>query len=178
MPIVLGDPRIAAKAAVNEDWFADPEDLRLMGFGKIAGKATALHNLRTLMDSNDPNVRIMGVYYNGKPVGFVWVVYLGDVTKTVAIHAFAEKGTRGSWAFHLGIKKLLDNLFKNGIYRVEAHPLRINKKMISILKNYGFTQEGIKRSSHWMDGEVHDTVILRMLRREWKEKKKCHQQQR
>lgn len=168
--ITFGDPSVAAKHAVKNGWFKSSDDTRLMGYGKSAGYARVIHDIKSLIKTPEkyPDTRLVGVYRDGSPCGFIWVEYLGEQTKTVVLHCYVPKEYRGKWVFHVGIKKLLKTLFKTGIYRVECHPLRINKRLISALRKYGFKQEGVKRSSLWMDGEVHDQVLMRVLRKDWR----------
>ena len=79
---------------------------------------------------------------------------------------------RGKWAFHIAGTEIIDKLFHEGVYRIEVEPLRINKRVVKLLRHYGFTQEGIKKSAFWMDGNDYDIVMMRLLKREWNRKKK------
>jgi RimJ/RimL family protein N-acetyltransferase len=171
--ITLGAPEFAARAAVDKGWFKDGKDLRLMGYGKgLGGRVEATKHLKDAIERQDANSRVIGVYQDGLPVGFCWMEYLGDRHKTVKMHAFIAPEARGKWAFHIALVELLDKLFSEGVYRVEVEPLRINKRMIRLLRHYGFKQEGIKRSAYWMDGNDYDMVMMRLLKREWMKRKK------
>lgn len=176
--VQLGAPEAAARAAVDKGWFkSGNDDMRLMGFGRgQLGQYMATESLHRALKSNDPNFRALGVYLDGLPVGMFWLEYKGDRKRAVEMHCFVAPEARGKWAFHYAGVELLNELFDNGIYRVEVEPLRINKRLIKLLRHYGFKQEGIRRSAFWMDGNDYDTVMLRMLKREWAkiQKKKEH----
>jgi hypothetical protein len=145
---------------------------RLMGFGKGEGGCVkATEGLSDALKMNDgENFRLIGVYRGSEPMGLFWVYYLGDETRTAKIHVTASNKPGMKQAFHKAGLNVINQLFENGVYRVEAEPLRINKRMVGLLRHYGFKQEGIKRSAFWMNNNDYDTVLLRMLRREWKRK--------
>jgi len=169
--VQLGPPEPAARAAIKDGWYSDDQCNRLLGYGKgTHGKTEAADNMATCLSSDDPNLKMLGVYRDGAPVGLFWVVYEGDKKRTAQIHVNIAPGARGSYVFQRAGTALMNLLFSNGVYRVEAEPLRINKRMVKLLRHYGFKQEGIKRSAFWMDNNDYDTVLLRMLRREWKRK--------
>ena len=169
--VQLGPAAPACVAALDEGWYKDDTCNRLLGYGKgTHGQTEAAAELGNALESNDPNLKMLGVYQDGKPVGLFWVTYEGDKKRTAQIHVTLAPDARGQWVFHHAGTELLNRLFANGVYRVEAEPLRINKRMVKLLRHYGFKQEGIKRSAFWMDNNDYDTVLLRMLRREWKRK--------
>ena len=169
--VQLGPAEPACVAALDEGWYKDNTCNRMLGYGKgTHGQTEAAANLGNALESKAPNLKVLGVSQDGKPVGLFWVVYGGDKKRTAQIHVNIAPGARGQWVFHHAGTELLNRLFSNGVYRVEAEPLRINKRMVKLLRHYGFKQEGIKRSAFWMDNNDYDTVLLRMLRREWKRK--------
>ena len=171
--VELGPPEHAARAAVDNGWFSHSEDTRLTGYGKgMAGQLLATEHLMGALDQQGDNSRVVGVYQNGLPVGMFWLEYLGEKRKSVTLHCFICQEARGKWAFHVAGVELIDRLFKEGVYRIEVEPLKINKRIVKLLRHYGFKQEGIKRSAFWMDGNDYDTVMMRLLRREWKKRKK------
>ena len=169
--VLLGPPQVAARAAVEEGWYEDSSHNRIMGYGKgEVGCTRAIEHLAEGIESVDPNLKVLGVYDGIKPMGLMWLVYKGDPKRTAEIHATFSQKPGVNRCMLEAFEKLLSNLFSNGVYRVEAEPLRINKDMIQFLRHYGFKQEGIKRSAYWMDNNDYDTVLLRMLRREWTRK--------
>ena len=169
--VLLGPPELAARAAVDEGWFDDENHNRLMGHGKgELGHMKAAEHLADALQSNDPSVRLMGIYCGTDPVGLFWVEYKGAAKRTAEIHATLSSKPGVRRAFHCAGIDIINRLFSNGVYRIEAEPLRINRAMVKLLRHYGFKQEGIKRSAFWMDNNDYDTVLLRMLRREWTRK--------
>ena len=171
--VQLGPCEAAIRTAVDKDWFSREDDRRLTGYGKgEMGQLKATQHLLEALSVQDSEHKVVGIYQDGLPVGLFWLEYLGDQRKAVTMHCFICPESRGKWAFHLAGTELLEKLFAEGVYRVEVEPLRINKRLVKLLRHYGFKQEGIKRSSYWMDGNDYDTVMMRLLKREWKKKKK------
>jgi len=167
--ILLGPPELAARAAVDEGWFLDEEDTRMFGFGRGgSGKMRATEFLRdTLLAQGGDDFEMVGIYLGTKPVGMLWVKTYPEVMRSVKIHPFIAKDQRGNGVFSEAMATAIDSAFSSGVYRIEMEPFRINKPIIGALRKMGFKQEGIKRSAYWMDNNDYDTVMLRMLRREW-----------
>ena len=169
--IWIGPPEIAARGPIDEGWFEDEHLNRLMGHGKgEVGCTKAVEHLADALKLDSPYHKLLGIYCGTEPVGLFWVEYKGDSKKTAEIHLTASHKPAMRRAFVKAGTELLNRLFSNGVYRVEVEPLRINRQMIKLLRHGGFKQEGIKRSAFWMDNNDYDTVLLRMLRREWTRK--------
>ena len=166
---LLGPPEPVAAKAAEEHWFNHEDDTRMLGFGKgRAGYLQAIESLGDGIRGKFPGTRVLGVYHGGDPAGFLWITSKHASSKTAELHAYIKPESRGKWAFHGAFTEVLGKLFGNGIYRVTLEPLKINRKFITLLRTkYGFKQEGIHRSSLWMDGNPYDTVTLRLLKREW-----------
>lgn len=67
---------------------------------------------------------------------------------------------------------MLSTIYNAGYYRVEVHILRINKGGIAFLREAGFTWESTKKAALWMDNNVYDVAVLRLLRPAWLEQHK------
>jgi hypothetical protein len=170
--VELGPIAPVVTAAVDEGWFSYGEDTRLLGYGRgLPGRYLATEHLISASKSPVQSQHLVGVYADGTPSGMFWVEPRSETKKTVELHCYMAPGVRGKWVFHQAGVEIIDHLFGNGIYRVEAEPLRINKRAIALLRHYGFKQEAIKVSAMWMDGNVYDTVLMRLLKREWKNRK-------
>jgi diamine N-acetyltransferase len=74
------------------------------------------------------------------------------------------------WGHRYGedaIKALLTYLFtKLNAIRVELEVISTNLRAINCYKKCGLTEEGIKRSKVYIDGEYLDTIIMGILREE------------
>ena len=169
--VFLGPPELAAKACVDEGWYDDTDANRMMGYGKgNVGCTKAIVALADGLENTDPSLKILGIYRGTEPMGLMFVVYKGDDKRTAEIHVTFSQKVGVKRALHCAFVDTINKLFSNGVYRIEAEPHRINRPMVKTLRHYGFKQEGIKRSAFWMDNNDYDTVLLRMLRREWTRK--------
>jgi RimJ/RimL family protein N-acetyltransferase len=165
MRVQVGSPERAAQVCIEERWLEDP---KMLGFGAgMPGELVATEALMGALNMNGPLNQLLGIYDGAIPCGLVWVQYLGDAKKTATGHILISPKYRGRFIFEKSLSMLIDKLFKGGVYRIELEPLKINKRVIKLLRHYGFKQEGIKKSSFWMDDNCYDQVTLRMLRKDW-----------
>lgn len=58
--------------------------------------------------------------------------------------------------------------FRDGVYRVEAEVLSINKPAVRVLQHFGFHRESRLTSAWSMDNNEYDLIMLRLLRKDWK----------
>ena len=153
--------------AVESQWFDNEEDNRLLGFGKgITGTVESRRRFQNFIEGSDTFIP-QGIYLHGKPVGICGVNVDSNKHKTGTITIYVPPKNRHYKVSTTSILALCDTFFNSGGYRLEVQVLRINKLAIDFFRKYGFTQESIKKSSHWMDNNVYDEVILRMLRKDW-----------
>lgn len=153
---------------VDEGWFDDDPSNWQGGYGRgLAGKVAFRADFLDSLHLPDDKVKVVGVYRGAAPCGFVTISPLSEQHKTVAIRMYLHRAYRGLGIAPTALFKLLKSIFAAGAYRVEIELLRLNKSAIKWLKHSGFTQEGIRRGAHWMDNNVFDTVVMRMLRFEF-----------
>jgi RimJ/RimL family protein N-acetyltransferase len=57
-----------------------------------------------------------------------------------------------------------------GLHRLQVDALANNEAMIRAARRIGFTQEGTRRGSAWVDGCFVDEVILGLLGHEWQDR--------
>ena len=156
------------KASVEDGWFDCSESNWKLGYGRGVSGAIAFRNqfLRDL-DRDDKDVKVIGIYKNLTPIGYATVSPKSDLHKVVDLDIFLAKDFRGKTFAPTILDKLLSSIFKAGAYRVEVETLKINREAVKWLRHSGFTQEAIRRSSHWMENNVFDRVVLRLLRSEY-----------
>lgn len=71
----------------------------------------------------------------------------------------------GTFAFNEIIRHAFDDLNLN---RMEAFILTDNAASLALCRKVGFKEEGLLRQYTFKDGEYRDTVIMSVLREEWK----------
>lgn len=157
------------QAAVNDGWFDDEEDNRMMGFGSgEVGKTAAREGFVSLLEDNVNDCFLVGVYNTGEPAGFFVIQQYSPHHKTASVHAYVSPAHRKFNVFRTAMVRLLALLFENGTYRVESDIFSYNKVGLSSLLSLGFKREGYKRASFWVDGNPMTQVLIRMLRKDFR----------
>ena len=157
------------QAAVDNGWFDDEEDNRMMGFGSgEVGKTAAREGFLAMLGDSVNDCFMVGVYQAGEPAGFFVVQQFSPQHKTAGIHAYVDPNHRKFNVFRTAMIRLLALLFENGTYRVESEIFSYNKGGLSSFLSLGFKREGYKRASFWVDGNPMTQVLTRMLRKDFK----------
>ena len=91
-----------------------------------------------------------------------------------AVHGRAEIGyalASAEWGRRLAsdaLDVLIRFAFETlGLHRLEGDVDPRNERSIALLLKKGFRREGVLRERYRVNGEIHDTVMLGLLRREW-----------
>jgi RimJ/RimL family protein N-acetyltransferase len=157
------------QAAVENGWFDDEEDNRMMGFGSgEVGKTAAREGFVSLLGDNINDCFLVGIYMVDKPAGFFVIQQYTPHHKTAGVHAYVSPEYRIFNVFRTAMIRLLALLFENGTYRVESDIFSYNKPALSTFLSLGFKREGYKRASYWVDGNPMTQVLTRMLRKDFK----------
>lgn len=156
-----------------ETWDLNAQDMWVMGFGKdVVGRLAFIREFKRLLKrgESEEDFSLLGIYQGetNLPVGYLSVSYMGDLTRTAEIFIYIAPRFRRQGYGSEGLKVLLEDLFKSKIHRAELQLLSINDGAVQFFRDFGFTQEGIKRASYWMGINSFDVKLLRMLKPEWK----------
>ena len=158
------------KAAVEDGWFDNEEDNRNLGWGSgEVGKTKGREAFISFLGDDVGECFVIGVYESGDPAGFLVVKQLEPPFKTASIHPYVSRSHRKFNVFRTAMIRSMGLLFENGIYRIEADPLSFNKPAVSAFLSLGFKREGYKRASLWVDGNPMTQVLMRMLRKDFRE---------
>ena len=164
------------EVALAQGWFDDEVENRKQGFGKgDQGRLLARKGLLQVLsrDKEIPNTHMLGITIGVEPVGYVTLEAQPAPFRTVDVFVYLVPSVRGKGYFKQVLDSLLGPLFQaRDVYRVEVEVMRINKSAIKALRQYGFVQESVKKGTRWMDGNVYDSVMLRILRPELKDRDK------
>jgi RimJ/RimL family protein N-acetyltransferase len=115
---------------------------------------------------------------------FQWGIARGDddrVIGTCTLYRLEAEHRRGEIGYALGrahwgqgymneaLSALLDFAFERlGLHRVEADTDPRNAASIRTLERLGFQREGYLRENWHVNGEIQDSVLFGLLRREWR----------
>jgi RimJ/RimL family protein N-acetyltransferase len=101
---------------------------------------------------------------SGELMGGVTLRQLDATRHTIEIGYWLFAPARGRGVATGAVRALLDWLFANGIYRVEAVVRIGNTASERVLERCGFVREGIKRRSLLYDGDRVDATLYSRLR--------------
>jgi RimJ/RimL family protein N-acetyltransferase len=163
---------------LDKGWFDHERENRKQGFGE--GADGRLHGLSLMLDlakrsQDNPDLEVFSIRPNGTKtnVGFVAAESLGEQYKTAQLFVYVEPEHRKSGIFRFVVEGFLEALFRSGIYRVQGDVLRINREAITAARALGFTWESTRKQGMWMDGHPHDVATLRILKADWKKRRKA-----
>jgi len=154
-------------AVVEDQWFDDEQANRRMGFGLgVDGRVLAYEAFKMVVSGEV--VTATGIFRRGEPVGFVaWVPKSHD-GRRVAVHMHLAPNAQGYGVGPSAMSQWLDIAYADGIYRVEAEVLAINRPVIRNLTHFGFHRESRLTSAWWMGDNTYDLIMFRMLRKDWR----------
>lgn len=162
---------------LDKGWFDHERENRKQGFGE--GAEGRLYGLSLMLDlakrsQDNPDLEVFAVRNEASTnVGFVAAESLGDQYKAAELFVYVDPEHRRSGAFRFVVDGFLEALFRSGIYRVQGDVLRINREAITAARALGFTWESTRRQGVWMDGHPHDVATLRILKADWKKRRKA-----
>ncbi len=157
--VLLGEPLPElATAVLDGHWLEGRE------FAHHSGKGSVEVAKQWFLEAwqGEGNQRLLGVYEDGKPVGFCVLEDRGEKTVGLELVIRGSVGTAPT-----AVARLLDTLFSNGVYRVEAEPLSVARSVVTQAIHFGFWKEGRKRAAKWLDGRPYDAVLLAMIKPRW-----------
>lgn len=123
------------------------------------------------------------IYVQGS--GLRWGIQLNGQTNligTIGFHLWSKPNSRAEIGYELSqhywqqgiMTDALTEILKYGfeemaLNRIEAHTLPNNHASIALLKKAGFQREGILREYEFYRERYNDTLVLSLLRRDWKQ---------
>lgn len=107
----------------------------------------------------------------GKVLGDV-AMFVEEGGRNALIGYTLHVWARGHWYATEAAGRLVEYLVEDvGVHRVEASTDPGNLASSRVLERLGFTLEGVKRESFWIDGRFADDAIWGLLAVEWRERR-------
>ena len=158
-------------------WLADEKANKLLGYSKgDVGIVEAKFTFASALE-REGSSGVLGIYLDGKAVGYILLTESSDVRRTVRFQLFIEPESRRQGHASDALAQLADRvLLSTRVHRLETEFLARNKAAKAWLKREGFTQESFRKHSWWSDGSPHSTVVLRLLAPDWRRIKKERQE--
>ena len=103
-------------------------------------------------------------------LGLVSLCDIDNLSRSCEFHIMiGDKNQRGKGMGYFAITEILRHAFDDlNLNRVELKVLPDNEPALALYRKAGFTREGLLRQYAFKDGRYRDTVIMSILREEWK----------
>ena len=103
-------------------------------------------------------------------LGLVSLTDIDNLNRSCQLHMMiGDSDQRGKGMGTFAFKEIIRHAFDDlNLNRMEAYILADNAVSQAVCKKVGFKQEGVLRQYAFKDGEYRDTVIMSILREEWK----------
>jgi len=113
------------------------------------------------------------IYYiienDGNRIGYFRMNNYSEMNENIYIGADLHEGSRGKGLGYLAYKEFIDFLFKNiKLHKISLEVLETNGIAMKLYKKLGFIEEGRKREEIKKGGLYFDSVIMSILKSEWK----------
>lgn len=155
-------------------WFNNPELRQYLLLPYPITKLGEKEFLEKMMKDQDNVVLSIVVKKNDRLIGNIGLHQLNSPVNKVSRKAMLgiaigdlEEASKGFGTE--AIRLMLDYGFNSlNLHRVELMVVDYNKRARKAYKNIGFVEEGVKREAVFIDGKYHDTIMMGILKKEWK----------
>lgn len=105
-----------------------------------------------------------------KILGLVSLCDIDNLSRSCEFHIMiGDKNQRGKGMGYFAISEILRHAFEDlNLNRVELKVLPDNEPALGLYRKAGFKEEGLLRQYAFKNGEYRDTLIMSILREEWK----------
>jgi ribosomal-protein-serine acetyltransferase len=112
---------------------------------------------------------VAGVWYEGRVVGTIGMLYLRAEPRRTEIGYWLAERLQGKGIITRGCRRFIDHLFDEvKLNRVEIRCATENHRSRAIAERLGFKPEGVLRQVQVTDGGLVDHAVYGMLADEWR----------
>lgn len=119
---------------------------------------------------NSVNKKVLAIVNNESDV--VGYIHYKENSYTIGVFSIGITIGKEYWGKRYGreaIKLIGNYLFsKKRAHKIELEVVKENQRAITCYKECGFKTEGIRRSKYYLDGKYLDTVVMGVLKSEFK----------
>ena len=106
---------------------------------------------------------------DGEKIGYFRMSNYSEMNKNIYIGADLHENYRGKGFGYLAYKMFIDFLFETiNLHKISLEVLETNGIAMKLYKKLGFVEEGRKREEIKKGGLYFDSVIMSILKSEWK----------
>lgn len=111
------------------------------------------------------------IKWNNTIVGRIGFVKLSEKNNLGEVGYYLDKNAGGRGIMTAAFELLEKNAFENWEFnRIEVKIDPDNKKSLGVVKRLNYTQEGVLRQDHFINGVYRDTLLFSKLKSEYKSK--------
>ena len=111
------------------------------------------------------------IKWNNTIVGRIGFVKLSEKNNIGEVGYYLDKNAGGRGIMTAAFEQLEKKAFENGgCNRIEVKIEHDNKKSLGEVKRLNYTQEGVLRQDHFINGVYRDTLLFSKLKSEYKSK--------
>jgi RimJ/RimL family protein N-acetyltransferase len=164
--IQLGDARRFVK------WFNDPEVNKFMFIRELTLAKEKKYILDRIAGKVKDTLHFCIETVEGMHIGSVALESIQTRNKNATFGIII--GDKNYWGKGYGeeaSRLIIDHGFKKlKLHRIELDVYSYNKRAIKLYQKLGFKKEAVKREHNFYNGKFYDTIIMGLLKREWKQK--------
>lgn len=175
-PFLIGDtiylrPLEHEDASLIQPWVNDPDVSRFLLVHLPMNKQVEERFIDAMSRSENDIVLVIVRIQDDVPVGLT------------GFHQIQQKNRNAVFGINIGDKEcwgqgygteatglMMQFAFdKLNLNRITLHVFEFNDRAHHVYKKLGFQEEGVLRQDHYCEGQYWDTIIMGMLRDEWRE---------
>ena len=156
------------------DLFSDAETMRFWSSGPIGTRAEAESLLRQDMKwSARDGILCLGLALpdSGQLIGKITLFAFSEQNRRAEMGYILDRRYWGRGYMSEALQWLLAHAFETlNLHRLEADTDPMNASSLALLEKLGFRSEGLFRDRWWVHGEWHDSVMLGLLKEDYRRK--------
>jgi len=151
--------------------FGDPAVMRYWSSPPLADKAAAtalLHEIRDYFVSGELYQWGIALADADQVIGTVTLADIDRAHRRAGVGFALAQPAWGQGYATEAVTRLIEHAFEDlELHRLEADVDPRNAPSLRLLQRLGFQREGLLRERYHLAGEIQDSVMLGLLRREW-----------
>lgn len=135
-----------------------------VGLNTEINEETQLQDIKYSLNNEDDLYSLICLNDSDKPIGYIRITWIGDKMAWLRFGLGEERKKGYAKEALIGF---INQLFKDGLHRIDAEVYDYNLDSFNLLKQLGFLKEGIKREGHISEGKYSDVYVMGLLKKDW-----------
>lgn len=158
------------------DWYYEAllqqESNRLTGTKKLFSREVLRNYLDTIASDRERAQFVIALQENDRPIGEIAIMDMDPSNRSghIRIAIFAEEDCGQGYGSEAMILMLDYGFGMLNLNRIELVVFSYNARAVRAYEKIGFVQEGIQREALYYNHEYHDSILMSILAREFRER--------